>query len=243
MVKWLIAALVAGVAVWLYLRSRNAASSGNLSMSDSAIAAATPDGGTWTGGDGTVYQKIGGTNFVTQPSAAMQAAAAAGATGYDPNDPAVAKRRLDALAAAQYRENQTPEQLAANQAHLAQDLAAQQLETQTIMDVAAQRQAAASAAAAGAAAAAAAAAAASAVANGQVASMPTPTSTITRRGIGHFGGVTSPTIDIAPGTSKSTADYVTAVLNAGPPVGPDGIVHVPPGTYWNYTTQSFQPAM
>jgi hypothetical protein len=235
MVAVLIATLIAGIGLWLYLRSTNATtSSGGSGPSDSEIAATTPDGGTYKTAEGATYQKIGGVSFLTDPSPAMKAAAAAGATSYDLNDPASAQRRLDALNAAQYRENQTPEQLAANQAHLAQDLASQQLETQTIMDVSAQRQAAVSAAAAGAAA-----AAASAVANGQVASMPTPSMAIARRGIGHFGGVAAPIIDIAPGTSKSTAAYVTAVANAGPPPG----TVAPAGMYWNYTTQSFQPAM
>jgi hypothetical protein len=231
MVAVLIATLIAGIGLWLYLRSTNAAtSSGGSGPSDSDIAATTPDGGTYKTSDGATYQKIGGTSFLTDPSPAMKAAATAGATGYDPNDPAVAQRRLDALKAAQYRENQTPEQLAANQAHLAQDLASQQLETQTIMDVSAQRQAAASAAAAGAAAAEA-AARANAFYSGTTytggASNPPPS----------YPPVVVP--DIAPGTSKSTAAYVTAVANAGPPAG----TVTPPGTYWNYTTQSFQPAM
>lgn len=223
MVALLIAGLVVAVGVWLYLRSTNAAGT-----------PVTPGGGTGDTSQGT----LGGIDF-TAPGSASAAAAAAGATAYDPNDPASAQRRIDAINRAQILQAKadaqgiTPEQDYQN--HLAQDLAAQQKETQTIMDVSASRIAAASAAAAGAAAA---AAAASANAAYSGASMPVPTLIESRRGVGHFnGGVSTPVV--APGTSKSTEQYVTAVLNSGPPSG----VVVPPGMYWNYQTQSLQPAI
>jgi len=219
MVAVLIATLIAGIAIWFYLHSTNAASS------------TAPNTGDVSQGT------LGGINF-TAPGSASQAAAAAGATAYDPNDPASAQRRLDAINRAQVLQAKadaqgiTPEQDYQN--HLAQDLAAQQKETQTIMDVSAQRNAAALAAAAGAAAAAAAAAA-----NGAAPQASMPMIAQSRTGIGHFNGGVNPDIDIAAGTSKSTATYATAVLNAGPPPG----FVLPPGTYWNYQTQSPQPAI
>lgn len=211
MVKWLIASLIAGVAIWLYLRSRNAGASPLSSeMSDSDIAASTPDGGTYTLSNGRTYQKIGGISFDTGADATA--------------DPAAAQRRLDALNRAATLEAQAAAQGKTvdqtYQDHLAQSLADQQKETQVIMDVGTARaNAAASAAAAGAAA-----AAASANANAfySGASMPilTPPPPVTPL--------------YAPGTSKSTAEYVTAVLNSGPSGPPPS-----PGMTWDYAKQQW----
>lgn len=244
MVALLIASLIAGVAIWFYLRSTHNAATPPLSPSDSAIAASTPDGGTWTGGDGAVYQKLGGINFVTKPSAAMQAAAEAGATAYDPSNPAVVQRRLDALAGVQQgqiylgqeaaKTGQTIDQVV--QGHLAQDLAAQQAETQAIMNAAARANAAAGAAAA--AAAANAASAAVNQANSPQASNPAPTISVTRRGVGHFNGVSATPTGTAAALPGPNADYANAILSAGPTTPAPG-----PGYTWNYYTQQWQASL
>lgn len=56
----------------------------------------------------------------------------------------------------------------------------------------------------------------------------------TRKGIGHFNQQ-----DLVVNTGAN-ADYAQAILNAGP--GKTAIAQ-PPGTYWDYTTQSWQPLL
>lgn len=231
MVKWLILSLIAGVGIWLYLRSRNAAQSQTISPNDAATAAATPDGGTWTGTDGTVYQKLGGQSFVITPSQSRLDFAAGGAVDYNPNDPAAAQRRVDAL-----NRLQTETTLAAAQgtdaqglyqAHLAQSLAAQQKETAVIMAVGG---------------------------SGATTSTPSttpaaplgtqPTSTPVAPWVDSTGAAVaiaprhSVLLDkaapIAAGTNPQTAAYVSAVLNAGPKTPPPQ-----PGMTWDYTTQTW----
>lgn len=220
MVKVLIATLLVGVAIWLYLRSQGVAGTpaqtvADKSKADADAIAATPDGGTVTTSDGTTWMKYGGILFNTA----------------SPTDSAAAARRLDAINRANNLES-----LAASQgmtvdqtyqAHLAQSLAAQQQETAVVMNVASQRQMAAAAEAAGAAAAAA-SNAAIAAAEGQPLG-PQPTASPTNVYI---------TPAIAPGTSASTAAYVTAIANAGPKTPPPQ-----PGMTWNYTTQQWEWAL
>jgi hypothetical protein len=204
MVAVLIASLVIAVGAWLYLRSQNQAS-----------PIPVPGGGT---PDETAT--YGGITFVTKPGTASQAAADAGATAYDPNDPTTAQRRLDALARAQKltdiaaSQGKTTDQT--YQDHLSQSLADQAKETSVIMSI---PNPAAAAAAAGAAA-----AAASAAAN-----------------LYYQTGITSTTLaNPPPDPSKSNYAYAGAVLNAGPPAsaGPQ-----PPGSYWDYTKQAWVPSL
>lgn len=117
MVKVVIGLLLVGIAAWLYFR--------NSATTTTAPTSATTDTGT-----PDVRQTLGGISFVVTPGTASQNAAAAGAYSYDPNDPAAAQRRLDALKRAQIFAAQPP---GTYQAQVAQNLAAQQQETAAIM--------------------------------------------------------------------------------------------------------------
>lgn len=233
MVAMLIASLIAAVAIWLYLRSQNGASSGQSALdkraSDAAIAANAKDGDVYTLSDGTVYKKLDGNVFVVSPGPAMQAAASSGATAYDANNPDAAQRRLDALNRAQTEQSLadaqgvTVDQL--YQAHLAQNLAAQQKETATIM----------------------------AVGGGGSTTMPPPPpptvpSTATgsttgptveaRRGLSHFGGAPASSAPAVSPQLTSNADYAAAILKSGPPGPPPT-----PGMTWDYASQQWAWAL
>ena len=225
MVKWFIAALLVGAGVWLYMRRQNGSvSSLAARASDAAIAANAKEGDVYTLSDGAVYKKLDGNAFLIQPSPAMQAAAAAGATAYDPNDPAVAQRRLDALNRAQTEQaiadaqGKTVDQV--YQEHLAQNLADQQRETAVIMAVGGSKTAP---------------------------PPPAPQPTVStasggtvgptveaRRGLSHFGAAPASSSPQVDPTLKSNADYAAAILNSGPKTPPPA-----PGMTWDYASQQW----
>jgi len=120
---------VVGVLIWYFMRR-----SATTPISQLPDGTVVPYG---TGGERTVFS---GQSFVTKQSKEDTDAAAAGATAYDINDPAVQQRRADALArAARLQQIADAQGLTTDQTyqlHLQQSLTAQQTELQIATQVA-----------------------------------------------------------------------------------------------------------